>query len=795
MAEAPHVHNAGPPSFAARRIITSLESRLVVHNNLFLYIERVITSSDLSYHARIPMKIVPLLAALGLSVFQASTQPRAALRPVEFVDPFLGTGGHGHTYPGATVPFGMVQLSPDAGKKGWDWCSSYHFSDTLLAGFSHTHLSGTGCGDLGDILVTPVPGSITPGTEYRMRFSHDAEHATPGYYSVHLASPSILAELTTTVRAGFHRYTFPEKESPRIVINLISGQEDTPTDTYLCIDGDSLVTGYRFSHGWAAGQKVFFAARFSKPITHAMLADTGGAPREIKQIRSRNGCRAFLDFGPAAPNVVEMKVGISAVDIDGALRNLDTEIRDWDFERIRKSAEIEWNTTLCRVRAFAADTTVLETFYTALYHTMLAPTVYGDVDGRYRGADDSLHATKTFTNYTTFSLWDTYRAEHPLLTLVAADRVADMVNSMLAFGRESGALPVWPLMANETNCMVGYSSAPVIVDAFFKDFRGMNVRDAYAQLKKAALSNYRGLGFYSLKPRAYGYIPADKEPESVSKTLEYAYDDWCVSELAGALGERNESEYFRNRSMNYKNLYDRTTGFLRGRNSDGSWVTPFNPRYSTQKQPEYTEGNAWQYLWLVPHDPLGLIALMGGPEAFNQRLDSLFHQSSDLTGTGAPDDVSGLIGLYAQGNEPDHHVAYMYDYTGAHWKTEALTHRIMKEMYHTGPDGICGNEDCGQMSAWYVLSAMGIYPVNPVSGTWALGTPLLDSCSVVLGSGKTFTMVARHASPENYYVQSAIMSGRTLEIPFIHYQEIITGGKLEFILGKTPNTSWGRSRE
>ena len=906
-------------------------------------------------HSRMCATTLVALALSFVAFLSAVAQPDTS-KLVRYVDPFIGTGGHGHTYPGASMPFGMVQLSPDAGKSGWDWCSGYHYSDSGLVGFSHTHLSGTGCGDLGDILFMPTTSSQNLDEKYRSPFSHQREHAEPGYYMVQLEDSRVTVELTATARAGFHRYTFPSGDSARVIINLRYGQDDIPIETRMKVEGPSLVTGYRFSNGWASDQKVFFAARFSRSFGRDAMGAGGELTEASLEARGKDVKGVFY-FPNQIDHILLVKVGISAVSVEGALKNLDDEIPGWDFDAVRVAASNAWEKELRKVRAASSRPELLRTYYTALYHTMLAPTLYSDIDGQYRGADGAVHQSSGFQNYSTFSLWDTYRTAHPLYTIIEPERVSSMVRSMLAFAREGGYLPVWPLAANETNTMVGYHAVPVIADACLKGFGGFDREEAYEAMKKSALRDTRGLRYYTMdapamppppaqmggqspqseefahalilpgyartidggkmgyhsshpyaknalivratdgkqmatwetmklphkiadsyvtfvwlagiasekgahrfelsvngthwfdfttaknsnvkewkvkgkegailsfqaaltdvfgdlfgnmvmrlpasavrpdKPATiqiigengsspdwvmtfeYGlrpkllvnnefglvheggitrqlvkvdiehvgkpvgalistqgatairtnlvpglntfylavpavqrelpisvtvavdrqspihrevmlkpvqplrYVPADKENESVSKTLEYAIDDWCIAQMAKALGKKDDYDLFMKRAANYKNLFDTTTGFMRGRNFDGSWVTPFNPRFSTGKQPEYTEGNAWQYTWLVPHDVAGLVQLMGGIPRFSLMLDSLFNQSSDLEGTGAPPDVAGLIGLYAHGNEPSHHIAYMYDYIGTPWKTQELTRRIMDLVLQAG---------------------------------------------------------------------------------------------------------------
>ena len=1011
---------------------------------------------------------VVLLLAIVLTAAHSTGHAGAAnaKTPVDFVDPFIGTAAHGHTYPGATVPFGMVQLSPDGGKSGWDWCSGYHASDSAIAGFSHTHLSGTGCCDLGDILITPTTAASNLDRAYRSPISHDDEQAEPGYYRVRLLDHDIQAELTATDRCGFHRYTFPASDSACLIFNLGFGQDDTPIETFLKIEDDSTLVGYRFSKGWARDHRVFFAAKLSRPIQSWLCGD-GDSLLAGQREATGKYIRAALYFRTANKEAITLKVGISPVSMDGAKRNLEAEIAGWDFEQIRLAARAKWQKALGRISVETGSDADKTVFYTALYHSLLAPTLWCDADGQYRGPDGAVHAGDDHQHYSTFSLWDTYRAAHPLYTIIEPQRVRDMIRTMLAFYKESGRLPIWTLADNETECMIGYHSVPVIYDAWQKGLRDFDAKLALEAMQRSAEDDQRGLRYYnnsrpvsfeeqkhqlaskfgmidttalalptaggeswpilagwaktdsgqvvtypsaysqanhpllayatdpplavqwqtaavprdtrasaftfvwlagigvhggghtftlsvnddpcltfttatsptrlnyevtgdkgvrlafqttrldahgnlfgnmyltvpralctpgaplrltvageaaagadwvliyphaftpqitlsnenclqpdtqgagqllrveieSLAPQAdavvyteggprvqtrllpglttvmlpvaladsarrvivhvtsggsagttaeclfepiktFGYVPADREPESASKTLEYAYDDWCVAQMANALGETDDYQRYMKRAANYRNLFDSTTGFIRGRKFDGSWVSPFDPRCSMAKQPEYTEANAWQYTWSVPQDVQGLISLMGGRERFAAKLDSLFAQSTDLEGTGASIDMSGLIGMYAHGNEPSHHIAYLYNYAGEPWKSQERVNHILRDFYKPTRDGLAGNDDCGQMSAWYVFSAMGFYPVNPAEGIYVIGAPLLPK---VIINGN-FTVTANQLSLQNKYVQSARLNGQPLTRCYITHTELMRGGTLEFTMGDKPNT-------
>ncbi len=982
----------------------------------------------------------------------------AATSPTSFVDPMIGTDGHGHTYPGATMPFGMVQLSPETNNRGWDWCSGYHYSDTFIVGFSHLHLSGTGCADLGDILFLPF--SSPADSSRRSSFSHEQEKAEPGFYSVRLLDSDIEVELSATERTGIHRYTYPNDGARLLLIDLGFGNQDSPLACSLQVESSTRVWGMRRSAGWSRDQWVYFVAEFSDPI----LSFNGARLGESMIALNGQTVRATMGFAQSkAPLLI--KVGISAVSVEGARKNLEAEAPNWDFNRYREAALETWERELEKVVAEAMNVADQRTFYTALYHSFLAPTLYCDTDGSYRGGDGKIHQSRDFENYCTFSLWDTYRAAHPLYTIVQPERVPDMVNSMLAFERESGLLPVWNLQGCETWCMIGYHSVPVIADAILKGFSGFDYNQALEAMKKSAYQSERGLQFYNLvepKPvkeklaelrlgvfevpdsllrsatkhvpivRGYakslngevihynssypyakdallvratdgtmqiewqtdpvpetltdtvtfmwlsglctfrgghrfdlygngdywlsfnagidtterfwtrtgengvaltflptyldvfddffgeaflkvpkklltpgepltlrvigengnssdwymtfqhasrdtltitqeyaladsagklyqilgvqieslnplpeceirvelegrpslkvsvnsqraglttvdipveavslatstrvnigdydqtvslrpispfGYIPSDKERESVSKTLEYAFDDWCIAQVAEKIGDSKVAGQFHARSAYYKNLFDMQTGFMRGRNSEGSWVSLFDPRFGTEKQPQYTEGNAWQYSWYVPQDVPGLIALHGGNSQFVGKLDSLFEHSSDLEGLGATADVSGLIGLYAHGNEPSHHIAYLYNYADRPEQTQRRVRQIMRDFYTDKADGLCGNEDCGQMSAWYVLSAMGFYPVNPSDQTYQIGTPLLKS-AMIKCEGKEFRVNARNLTEENKYVRLVTFNGEPLTNNTLRHQDILSGGVLEFQMEQRPS--------
>lgn len=712
---------------------------------------------------------------------------------LQYADPFIGTADHGHTYPGASLPFGMVQLSPDNGTQGWDWCSGYNYIDSTLIGFSHTHLSGTGIGDLYDILVMPTLSAIDFEQEVRdpkaypfaTTFKHENEEASPGYYRV-LMDNGIQAELSTTQRVGFHQYTFPGGATPSLVLDL--GHHinwDHPTSTLINVNSDTLITGFRYSTGWASDQWLFFSMSFSQPMDKYILADSTA----LKEGRSVNGkfTQGQFFFKPLEKDEkLKVKVALSSANIDGAIESL-SEISHWDFTKVKDDAAATWAKELGKIRITSSDDVLKRNFYTALYHTNLAPVQYSDVSGNYKGPDNQVHQAQDYERYDIFSLWDTFRAAHPLFTILQRDRVTDMVKSILAHYRESGKLPVWSLLGNETNTMTGYHAVPVITDAYLKGFDGFDAELAFEAMKKSAMQNIRGTDIY----RKYGYIPYDKDGQSVTKTLEYAYDDWCIAQMANALGKAEDYDMFKERAASYQALYDPSTGFMRAKLADGSWKTPFDPQYSDHNFDiaEYTEGNAWQHSWFVPHDVQGLIDLHGGNENFVKKLDSLFTIDSEIKGENVSADISGLIGQYAHGNEPSHHIAYLYNYAGQPWKTQKQVREIIETQYQDTPPGLCGNEDCGQMSAWYVFSALGFYPVNPAEGIYIIGTPLFDKATIDLGDGVIFTITANQISSENFYIESVKLNGEPLNRCYITHEEILQGGNLVFEMGGEPNNN------
>ena len=684
----------------------------------------------------------------------------------QYVNPRIGTGGHGHVFLGANVPFGYVQLGPTEHTRGWDWCSGYHDSDSVLIGFGHQHLSGTGVGDLGDVAFLPV---VDAGQE-EIVFHHCNESVRPGYYALKLERPNVWVELTATRRAGFHRYTFgADMAKAQLVLDLHQGiGYDKPADYALDRITDTTISGHRHSTGWAKNQKVFFSAEFSQTVSVEPL-DSG---------------RWLLTAADVSQPLM-IKVGMSAVSIDNAAENLHEEIPGWDFRKVVDAADEAWNEALAKVKIETSDPAARRIFYTSMYHSMIAPSVFSDVNGEYRGADGKVYKGD-FNNYTTFSLWDTYRAAHPLMTIIHKDMLTDIANTLVNIYRQQGKLPVWHLMGNETDCMVGNPGIPVLADLVLKGY----VKDkeaAFEAMKKSAMLDERGLGLL----KQYGYLPYDKDPEmeTVAKGLEYALADDCVAKVARLLGKKADAKYFGERAKSYRHYFDKQTGFMRGLSSDGKFRTPFNPFSTVHRQDDYTEGNAWQYTWLVPHDVHGLVKLFGSEANFTTKLDSLFIVNGTL-GDNASPDISGLIGQYAHGNEPSHHVLYMYNYVGQPWKAARLIRQTMSEMYKDELDGLSGNEDVGQMSAWYILSAMGLYQVEPAGGKYIIGSPIVDKATMNVGDGKTFTILCPDNSKENIYVQSAKLNGKPYTKSYIMYDDIMRGGTLELQMGNKPS-KWG----
>ncbi|WP_134090776.1 GH92 family glycosyl hydrolase [Olivibacter sp. XZL3] len=714
---------------------------------------------------------------------------------VEYVDPFIGTGGHGHTFPGATVPFGMVQLSPDNGQAGWDWCSGYHYSENHIAGFSHTHLSGTGIGDWLDISVMPLLYPLKDETaDIRATFSHDNEKASPGYYEVELDN-KIKAELTATERVGYHRYQFPSQSIPVVRLDLgFHLNWDSPTETYVKVVDDSTLVGYRYSTGWAKVQRVYFALRSSAPFQQAILAGHGVQSAQIKAAKTEErgkGISAQLVFDEQQKNV-EIKVALSMTDENKALQALQ-EISDWNFNRVKEEAADKWEHELKKVQVSSSDEKLKRVFYTALYHTCIAPSLFSDADGAYKNVSGNvLKMAGNNQRYTVYSLWDTFRALNPLFTITQPEKYTAMLNSMLAFYDENGLLPVWDLSTWETNTMTGYHAIPVIADAVLKDWPGIDVEKAYKAMLASAFQSGRGVPEYI----KHGYMPQDKMGHSASVTLEYGYDDWCIAQVAKKLGKEEDYQTFSKRAQAYQRIFDKTTGFMRAKNSDGKFVVPFDPYLSEHDEvkAQYVEGNAWQHSFFVPHDVRGLAKLYGSHAKLSEKLDSLFSVSSELTGGNTSPDVSGLIGQYAHGNEPSHHIAYMYSFLGEPWKTQHRVRQIVDSMYHDQPDGYSGNEDCGQMSAWAVWSIAGIYPANPASSEYVIGSPAADEVVFRPGGGKELRFKAVNNSKDNIYVQEVRFNGKKYDKTYFTHADIINGGEIEFIMGEKPNKKWGKKK-
>lgn len=727
--------------------------------------------------------------------FSLSVQAQGSL--ISQVDPFVGTGGHGHTFPGATVPFGMVQLSPDNGRGGWDWCSGYHYSDSLIAGFSHMHLSGTGIGDWLDISVLPLTEPLDDTTQrVTLRFSHDNERASPGYYQV-LLSNGINAELTATERCGYHRYTYPRGSTPIIRFDLAFHVNwDIPTETHVSVLNDSTLVGYRYSTGWANVQRVYFAARTSAPIVRSILNDGQSASEMSDMVETYDpgkGASIQLFFDGNIHQTIEMKVALSMTGYDKALGAL-REIPSWRFDSVKKAAEDQWEKELQKIKIRTSDDRLKRIFYTALYHTAIAPTLYSDADGAYQNAHGNLLTMPNGTHrYTLFSLWDTFRALNPLFTLTQPQRYTDMLNSMLAFHDENGLLPVWDLSTWETNTMTGYHAIPVLADAVLKDWPGLDAERAYKAMLNSAYQDIRGVPDYI----NYGYLPQDKAGGSVTITLEYAFDDWCIAQVAKKLGKTADYATFMNRAKSYTHLFDSQTGFMRAKTSDGNFVEPFDPFWSEHDfdKSQYIEGNAWQHSFFVPHDVQGLAQLYGGNEHLSSKLDELFAAPSEMHGENISPDASGFIGQYAHGNEPSHHIAYLYNYVGEPWKTQERVRQIIDSMYHDRPDGYAGNEDAGQMSAWAVWSIAGLYPVNPASGEYVFGSPMADEVEFTLPNGGSFRIRTIDNDAKNHYIQSVTLNGAPYENTYIRHEDLLSGGELVFKMDPKPSKRYGRKPE
>lgn len=713
---------------------------------------------------------------------------------VSFVDPLIGSGGHGHVFVGASVPNGMVQVGPNNLNKGWDWSSGYHASDSTIIGFAQTHLSGTGIADLGDIIFMPVgqvkqrsvTDTLNYANYYYSTFEKNKETVAPNYYSVILKPTNIKAELTATKRASFQKYHYPKGSHANVIVNLEESAQSLMArkgtiSSGLKIINDSTIAGFRISNEWAKDHRVYFTTIFSKPILKHKI--TIGTKEIESAVVIGDKLNAILNFENDGKPLL-LKTGISYVSESGAALNLLDELPTWDFEETKLKAKQAWNTSLSVFDFKSKDPSVVTQFYTALYHTQIAPSLFSDVNGEYRGADGKIYTAKNFTPYTIFSLWDTYRATHPLYTLTD-DKIVDYANTLLAINAQQGKMPVWHLVGNETGTMVGYHSIPVVVDAYLKGFKidKNNVWDAIKDFE-----NYNELGLRDT--RNQGYISADKEVWSVAKGLEYAIDSYAIAKFAQNIGNSTAFNSYLKASKNYTNYFDKNIGFMRGKLSDGTWRKNFNPYHSIHLEDDYVEGNAWQYTWLVPHDVEGLIKVFGGEKKFATKLDSLFTVKSDLN-EGASIDITGMIGQYAHGNEPSHHILYLYPFIGQQWKTSEKVREVFNKFYKATPDGLIGNEDCGQMSAWYIFSSLGFYPVNPVNGMFVFGSPLTDEVSINLNNGKTFKIVAVNNSRQNKYIQAIKLNNKNYANSYIMYSDIMNGGLLEYTMGSKPNKSFG----
>lgn len=715
------------------------------------------------------MKRISLFVVMML-LFAACSE-KSSKNVVSYVDTFIGTGGHGHTYPGATAPFGMVQLSPDTRMDDWDGCSGYHISDNHILGFSHTHLSGTGCNDYGDFRFMPITGvKHYKSDDYRSAFRHETEVAKPGYYSVVLDDYDTKVELAAGVRAAMHRYTFPQGVETAVILDL---KESTLSaekiyEAWAKVENDNAISGFRRSGYWARDQYLYFYAEFSKPIKAYAKND--------------EGLVYSFDFENDGTPLV-MRIGISAVDVEGAKKNLESEIMDFDLDALAARTYDTWNKELSRIVVNSTNEKDKKIFYSALYHSFIVPNIYSDVDGRYRAHDLKIHQSDR-PRYTVFSQWDTFRTENPLLDMIQTERAVDIINTFLDNYETGGLLPTWELAANETHCMIGYHSIPVIADAYINGIKGFDAEKALSAMVARANEDMWGLNYY----RQYGYIPADMAGESVSTTLEYAYDDWCIARMAEKMGKKDIADEFYIRAQYYKNLYDPETKFFRGR-KNGCFVTPFDPK---QVNFMLTEANTWQYNFFVPQDVNGHIELMGGKDNYENMLSRLFNTSSGFTGRQQAD-ITGMIGQYAHGNEPSHHMAYLFNFVGKPVKTQKMVRQIMDELYTDQPDGLCGNEDCGQMSAWYVMSAMGFYPVTPACGYFVIGVPHFEEMTLNFENGKSFMIIAKNLTRENRFIESVRLNGKPLSRSYLYYDEVINGGKLEFVMTSNRNTTWATS--
>lgn len=742
----------------------------------------------------------------GLVANAAAAAPRLS----DYIRPLVGTQGEGNTYPGPAAPFGMVQLSPDTDRDLWDTASGYEYSDTSIMGFSLTHLSGTGIPDLGDFLFMPQIGTPklvvgpkeNPDAGYRARYSHEQEEASAGYYRVKLLNNNVTVELTAGERAGMMRFTFPATDQASIMTDLqhfLSGNRFKLIWSHVRVEDNATVTGFHLINGWGKERYLYYAARYSRPFDRYRIMSNGSEvnydSHKNYRFRSRNeaagtNLQFLAEYRTHDAEAITVKVAISAISAANALANLDAEIPDWDFNRVREATRAKWDRELSRIQIEGSQQDK-ETFYTAMYHCFQAPNLYQDVTGEYRGLDSNIHRAKDFKNYAVFSLWDTYRATHPLFCLIQAERNRDMIESLLAHYDQSvdHLLPVWSLQGNETWCMVGYHAVPVIVDAYLKGVKGFDKNRAYAAIKRTALNpDYDAVAKYA----ELGWVPFDLENEAVSKTLEYAYDDYCIAQMAKALGKKDDYATFMKRAMSYTNLFDSTVGLMRGKDSQGRWREPFDPHLFVQGG-DWTEGTSWQYSWYVPQDVPGLIRLMGGKEKFCRKLDELFTFTANSSE--GLDDIQGRIGEYWHGNEPSHHIIYLYCYAGQPWKAQERLHQVLQTQYGNKPNSLTGNDDCGQMSAWYIFTALGFYPVCPGSDYYVIGSPAVPRAEMKLSNGKKLTVTANNLSAQNIYVQSVTVNGQPWNSVFLPHEKIARGGKIVFTMGPQPNHAWGAASE
>jgi predicted alpha-1,2-mannosidase len=743
----------------------------------------------MKYNRVISVKLV-VVFLLGVSNITFSQ------KVISYVDPFVGSGAHGHVFVGASVPFGAVQVGPNNFYKGWDWCSGYNYRDSMLIGFAQTHLSGTGIGDLGDVLIMPYTGAVKlnkgietqPGSGYASKYSHKNETNTPGFYSVRLLNYNVDVELAATERVGFHQYHFPMGKEAHVIIDLKEGINDRSTESYIEQTDKYTLEGYRFSSGWAKDQRIYFAIKSSIPIEKFSVYKNDSL---VEGASSKGAFIKGLISFSLAPSLLQLKVGISPVSSKNALANIQAEIPHWDLNRVVKEAEVKWGKELSKIIVAGNSEKDKRIFYSALYHTIINPSLFNDHNGDYRGTDKKVYEKAPFVNYSVFSLWDTYRANNPLFTIMHPEKVGDMVNSMLAIYQQQGRLPIWHLMGNETGTMPGLSSIQIIAEAYLKGIKGFNADTALAAMKKTV--NFDGIGLNYV--REFKNIPSDKVRESVARAMEYSIGDGSAALMAKQMDKQDDYAFFERRSKNYRQYFDPSTKFFRGKREDGTWNPVFNPTRSSRPWiNDYSEGNSYQYLWLAPQDVPGLMSLMGGEDGFNKRLDSLFSIPLDTTG-GQLADMTGLIGQYVHGNEPSHHITYLYTYGGQQWKTAEKVRYIMKNFYHDQPEGIIGNEDCGQMSAWYIFSALGFYPVFPASTNYVIGSPQFNKASISVTGGKKFTVEAVNNSDQNIYVQSVQLNGKPYNKTYISHSDIMKGGTLKFIMGSKPNYNYGRAAD